>query len=502
MASLSHRSLPIVAVLLVPLLAGCISPGTPPADGADGSAVVDVPPPAAGATYAYEGDDGSRLVVTVNGTAMRLDGALDARRVLWISWTLTTPDRPNRNPSQTTFRFHEMLDPGSGRIVQQVAVCGVRWDGEAPAEQEDDRGCYDERAAVIFSAAGLPGAFGAAPRWNRTLEAGEPVPTPTRPLGLGNATFRYATRPVESGNATCMRLEAGSAPTGVASGLHWTTVAGPVVMCEGMALPVRFTGWDGRTYNLVDHEPGANRLDVDRDPVARAVGPLGARSVSAPLLVADPSDPAKLTVREAHRVAVNRSDPYRRIWDEAEDPLLTGTFFNNASGVSTVSPANQTVSRDTDRTRCVTVQDPARGRMAEACIEKDDADMLEDEPSYEVVEEREASVPVTVNASDIRARQASMRAALDLARRMFGSEPIWWSQRHKVVASPWSPHRHAGEDAYLRRSNEYSLSVFFEDPTPVSSLANIPYQYRFDGPTRTLQWLYVNRSRLPLIDQV
>lgn len=487
------RPLALSLALLAGALAGCLAPADPPV-------TVTVPAPRAGATYGYEGSDGSTLDVTVHGTATRLDRALAERSVVRLTWTLTTPDDPDREPSPTTFRFREHVDPATGRVLQQVADCGIRWDD--PRLAGETRACYDERAIVIFAAAGLPGAFGAGPHWNRTLTDGEPAPVPIRPLGLGDPQVAYTTAATTVGDRSCVELDADAADTGVSSGLHWTVVEGPTVLCPGLALPARFTGWDGRTYRLVDHEAGGAPLDVGGEVPPPSTGLLADRAWSAPFLVADPTSPAEFTVREAHRVALNRSDPYRGLWEDAEEPMVTGTFFMNDSGGGAVGAGTPAETEWNDQRRCVTVQDPSDGRTAEACINKDSGPQLPNSSPYSVEREETGTVDVTVDRSAIPDRQASLHAALQNAEAMMiEDEPmIWWAESYGVIASRWSPQR--GTD--IDRSDGYQLSVFFDDPPPPPEPRFVftPYQFRFDGPTGTVEWLDLNRSHLPLIDAI
>lgn len=500
------KAVAVALSVLTLSLAGCITPNSAPGDDSNSvPGTVSLPTPRAGSAYHYRGSDGSELNVTIVGLQHRLNRALDAQPVVVLNWTLTTADRSSRAPSPTTYRFQEMVEPASGRIVQQVAVCGTRWD--EPELAGSTRACYDERAMVGFAAAGLLGAFGAGPFWNRSFDSGRDVTVPAYPLGGGKATYRYTTEQVQFGDRSCVELDGTHAPTAVATGLPWTVTDGPVTFCSGLALPVRFPAQfdetPDRTYRLVDHTPGAYRIDLTEggSPPPRD-GPLAMREVSGSFLVDDPTDRGRqnFSVREAHRVALNRSDEYEHVWTQAASPIVSGTLFMNRSAMSSFQPGGETVYEDVDHTRCVEIQDPANRQMAEVCIKKDDADRMWETSQYEVNREESGRVQMAVNRSRLPNQQATLGSGLRLAEDIHPLTAMWWGEVYKVSEVPWSPQSDKDD---IWRSDGYSLAAFFDDPTPEGEPSvQLAYQYHFDGPTGTVQWLYLNRTRLPLKSQV
>lgn len=129
-----------------------------------------------------------------------------------------------------------------------------------------------------------------------------------------------------------------------------------------------------------------------------------------------------------------------------------------------------------------------------------------DEQSIEVAKVENKSWPDAVgDLSTFADRQADAGAALDLARQITGNgvgsgihQSPWFRESAATSRGPFGP----------PRSDGYTVAGWVEEDPPYPGAqgggmaVRAPYEFVVDGPTGALEWLQVNRTRLPVIHQV
>lgn len=474
----------LVGALLAMPVTGCMGPSNTPS--------FAVARPAIGGTYVYEGSDGSRLEVRIDGTGRRVDGHLTDHDVLLIDWSWTRP------AGRFTYEMTEAVDRSSGQIVQQVADC-VPYD-EVVVTDDPPRACFDERAIVVLAgAAGLPGAFGAAPLWGETVtteEVAVPAPVQGATRGPDPIPYRVETASERSG---CLRFEATADMTRLRP-LNHTVVGGPFTLCPDVPLPVAFTALSETRYRLVDRQPGSQTASISGPAWSTDKPGIGLRTWSSPVVV-DPNDgdPYRFSFEEAHEWAKENVTRYREIlsgepgglvpytWptDGAEGGTTGGVVtLRNESlrGIAAVAPDGTGVKLDLRKSRT----------------------WMGDE-SIEIVERENLSWDSVPNRSSVASRLVSVDASVSLARKVTGNG----LSRTGVIQQPtfrdhvWAP-THEGDSELRIRRDGYTVVAWIEEdpPYPIGPNVKAPYEFVVDGPSGAVEFLALNRTRLPVRQHV
>lgn len=417
--------------------------------------------------------------------APRSDARLDARDALVLTWTYDS-----REGEDEAFAFREAVGTQTGLTVQQVAACGARVGGPG------NWSCIDERAAVLLAAQGLPGAFGAAPHWNETLEVGSgsiSLENPIWPIDELGLDVHPPSAPTPA-EGPCLAVDPIAESTDNVRALRFSGGLGTFTLCESYALPVRFETLGGAEYRLVEHNIPGDRLALDPSPRAWTAGdrPVPHRDIPFPLTVTHPDHGSPLPVPEAHEEAMNRSEPYASVFDEGG--LLVGTHLSAQSGGWNNLTTEE---RRTDERRLRAVGPD--GFAVDVRIEKHREAIgpppaRQEAVTYEIKEETTGDWPGPIpTPTSLADRQAKPSAGIELLETLtnrsldragFG---LWTT----VDEAPWGHHL---EDASLR-VNGSVLVVWFKPPD--AGLQYVPWQGVVDGPTATVLWFDVDRDRLP-----
>jgi hypothetical protein len=211
--------------------------------------------------------------------------------------------------------FVEAIDVSEGLVVHRVAVCG------RPLTEE--RGCFDNRSAVAFASSGLPGGLGLAPFWGASLPRSGTVSTDVY-ADQGPGTATYEVKPA--------REEADCSVIDLSNHLHRSTdfplTVDRATICGDSSFPASFLEEDGTRYVRTSVAKGDDPVPASGSSAwgsdDRAI-PL--RGWSAPVVVHDDSDPTPLTAREAHEVASEDREPYRRFFEENPDAVVLSSTF-------------------------------------------------------------------------------------------------------------------------------------------------------------------------------
>lgn len=307
-------------LLFLPSLAGCI--GNPSAN--DSGLGV-------GFWATYEGDDGSLLRVEVATIEVRWDALLRPHESLVLDYQFT----PAVNEDGEPFRFEEAVDRSDGRLVQQVALCGLAFPSSPSGGTVT---CHDDRALLFFGATGMPGALGMGPIWTGSSASAWPVADPSSKgrvvrhvvdAGDGCNEYRYE---VEEGHAQRIRM------------LAWTMASSHMVACPGEAFPrtfqtsighhsiLRSDGQDGRVaYQRTDAGPEGDRIEPSPVSAWNQTGGLPLRDLHPQYLFDGPSDHPTLTVEEAHQAAINQSATYADVMQDG-GVVISFDHTNRRSG--------------------------------------------------------------------------------------------------------------------------------------------------------------------------
>lgn len=480
----------LLAVLLVatPVLSGCLTrDGTPAAeeplpDGQQTSPAVQVPVPGNGSRFHYEASDGTTLNVTVRGFAERHDAWLRERlgRVLEMRHPFPRPDGP-------MWRFEETVDPESGLVIQHWARCGA----VTRSSQDEPWRCWGPRGQAILGAQGWPGGLGAAPFWGQSVlpEAGT--------LGLDLALAPNLTLPYQTGQVPgppgaegpCLIVEPRSVPASLVWVLEFTGGTDAFTLCDGIPLPVRFTGANGLTYQLAAWSPGEEAPTPPSQPSVSSREPVvPLRDRSLPLLAASPEHDTPFPTRQAHRVARERVDAYDRLFDEAPNATLAFsqhsiTHEKNASEVG-LSGGSRTHERRlkafADDGRWVSVEVTKRiqegGRVKEGDV------------TYEVqkTDQGRDRTP-TFQRDRLRLERADLNRTLKLGRELTGQPVDEWMGTGATGFFPRVPWISDGPGW---RPAGPPLVAWYEDAHPRKSgggpIVEAPYRFVVDGPTGSI----------------
>lgn len=484
----------VLALLVGVALAGCLGPLAGPS--------VQLPVPEMGATYVYDGPNKSRLAVTVDSTAIRVDGHLQPHEVVVFEWEYRRP------AGDFTYTFWEAVDQGTGRIVQQIARC-VPYD-RVKITDDPPRACYDERAIVhLGGAAGLPGAFGAGPLWNRTVGPDRvTVALETQGATDGPDRMTYDASPAPDRDG-CLRLKSDDDVSGVRSLPH-TPIRGPITFCPNRALPVAFTTMrmtasflDGERFRLVDVQEGERALRLDRSGSGASAPkepPVEMRGWSGAVPI-DPTDgaPFGFPFREAHEWAVENNSRYRRIL--TDDPRGVVWFSRPSEGgrgsiAGGVAEYNETI-------RKLSAVDPTGSGVTVELVKRREKPQLPDQNA--TIRQSEQSTFTWNHTIPTRAtivdEMADAEATLELARQITGQpvSPLGPQQTFTLRYPPDQTGRSLGP----RLQDGYTVVAWMKDqpPYPLKGIRG-PYPFVVDGPTGAVEFLSLNRTRLPIRQHV
>lgn len=461
-------------------LAGCLSPPAP---------TIHLPRPTQGAEFVYDGPEQARLTVTVEDTGRRVDGHLQDHDVILFEW------RYRRKAGNFTYTLWEAVDRSTGHIVQQVRRC-VPYDfmrgGEPP------RACWDERAVIhLAGSAGLPGAFGAGPLWNVTLETGTvAVPFPAQGATRGPSTIPYRVEPSDLG-PDCLRLTSPANATRTRP-LPQTVIEGPFVVCPERALPVAFETLHGDRFRLVDHEPGARTIEPGDPPDWTATDPVVPRRTWSDPVAVDPTDgdPYNFSFQEAHEWALDNNDQYVEILEDPPKGLTLwslarqGGGGTNAGGVVQVTSGIRTL---------LALQPDGNGTLLTLRQEQQSPDLPADSEPIRVVEQenftRGEPIPTRDSLVD---KVADANGTVILARTVTG-QPISGVGPYQVTSLRYPKGDPRGVNGPWREDGVTVVAWMAEEPPfPGGGLVEAPYPFVVDGPTGAVEFLEMNRTRLPV----
>lgn len=456
----------VFALLLGISAAGCLQQPTS----------IPVPAPSPGATFVYMSEDGRTLRVEVLEDAVRRDMERSKRDVIRIGWTIDFLGHE--------YRMWESVDPSTGLIVQQVARCGKPYD-EAFPRGDDDRRCMDERALVLLSGGGLPGAFGAGPFWGRN-ESGDGVrDTRIDVQSLWTSDdLAYTVEPQTWNGRRCIKMKSNT-PAEPLRTMPQTVVGGPFTLCSGIAFPIAFSTTGGSTFKLRNWSQGHDNPFGHGSPVLSEPNPLDRRNWSDPLVV-NPSDNSPFPPREAHRYAMNNESRYRRLIQDGG--LVVATQFR-VTGSSEVGPG---LAPETTYSRRLEAFAPD-GRVLRLKLAKENRSIQSDRIHIENITRSTLDHPPTMES--LAQRQADIVSVRGYAREVIGTAAsrAGFGQWASIPDHPW------GEGAIHRtpRDDGYTVVVWNHDPTPVFAGVEAPYQMAVDGPSGAVLWFTYNRTRLP-----
>lgn len=474
----------LVGALLAMPVTGCMGPSNTPS--------FAVARPAIGGTYVYEGSDGSRLEVRIDGTGRRVDGHLTDHDVLLIDWIWTRP------AGRFTYEMTEAVDRSSGQIVQQVADC-VPYD-EIIGTDDPPRACFDERAIVVLAgAAGLPGAFGAAPLWGETVTTEEvavraPVQGATR--GPDPIPYRVETASERSG---CLRFEATADVTRLRP-LNHTVVGGPFTLCPDVPLPVAFTALSGTRYRLVDRQPGSQTVSISGPAWSTDKPGIGLRTWSSPIVV-DPNDgdPYRFSFEEAHEWAKENVTRYREILSGEPGGLVPYTWPIDGAKLETTG--GLATLRNESLRRIAAVSPDGTGIK----VELRKVRSATEDGTIELVDRENLSWDRAPNRSSVATRLAEVDATLSLARQITGDpvSRLGPAQQPGLRDHVWGWTQDSQSNRRVRQDG-YTVVAWMDDdpPYPVGENFPQPYEFVVDGPSGAVEFLALNRTRLPVRQHV
>lgn len=471
------------------VLAGCATPGSPPADPAvsegDGGTDLWLPPPRHGAEYEYESPEGRKLTLGVGDWVKRKDAWLNERTVLALAVTYEHDGH--------VFSMEETVLPSTGGIVQQWSPCSWK-------DRKDPSQCGDEAGQVFTGSQGLPGALGAGPFWNQTLRGSNATISLDTPL-LGNENWSYNLSEPNQGlsRGPCRSLAVvDGMHSGSIAGLQFTAQPAGLTLCDGLAFPLSFTSLTGTAYRLVQVEEGDGpRVELRR----RAAGSQPAASMglgerSFPVYVAHPTFETNFSAREAHRVAMNRSEAYSGLFDRGENATVVysdyGVGPSRTRGIPG-GPSSHTyeqVLNAVDKT----------GRWVKVALNKtvrDPAGPADSQVTYEVGAEEEGRTSATVSTRESLAPQGvRVDEAVELGEELTGQP--WDSD---VGFGLWRsiPDQGFVEGLSEWRTRSSSINIWYEDPNPNRDgglAVSTPYQFAMDRATGAVLGVYADRDTL------
>lgn len=484
MASRTQTPLWVLVLLASVPLAGCLA--TSP-----GPAAVTVPRPRVGDTYVYEGPRGARLEVHVAGVVERVDGRMDRRQVVELSWSI-------RPPGDTyTYERAAYVDRSTGRLVQQLARC-IPYEyyksGDAP------RACWDERALVVLAgAAGLPGGFGAGPLWNATIRPGE-VPLNLEAQGATRLDGPVYRAQANASRPGCLDIAAPAGTIQRIRPLPTTVAEGPFTVCPGSALPAAFSTHLGTRYRLTHSSAGTQTVTTGPGgPSADGDPPVAMESWSEPFLVdRTDGDPFDFSFQEAHAWAMDNHDRYREVMEG--DPGGRVIYdWAMPGGQSRTALTSINTSK-----RAVAAISPS-GEGIEIELEKTDREPEYFEGDSISVDEESPISREVPDPARLPKEMADAESVADLGMRIVGKglDGIGVKQVYHLRYPPIPPIGGPGP----ARNDGYTVHLWLEEdpPYPATSAGmslTAPYGFNVDGPTGAVEWISLNRSRLPIVHHV
>lgn len=474
------RPLAVATALLLVAVAGCLSPSP---------TSVSVPAPAVGSTYVYEGPGGD-LTVTVEELAPRFDGVFRVHDSVVLNLTMRNPTREaecNSVGNAPVCYLGEAVDVAQGLVVQHWNKCGLR--------SGEPTWCISVRAGVVLDGGGLPGGFGAAPFWNATLEPGTET-LEVHPLTLDRQTINYTVEAAGGDDRACVRVE--TAERVDREGLQTLALAvvdDPFVLCDGVALPVRFTTVDGDTYELVDRRVGDRRVEVGGASAWSEPGdPFPRRAWSPPLAVSDRED-ANLTVEEAHRFALENSATYRDLFETYPETLVVEThvFITHGSSGPTGLDDERNYRREVvavapdGRAVNVTVDKTVRATLPNETEVTDVVNLsIDPPPTRETLPDGLVTVPDAAYVA-----RAITGLPLDIESGLGGTGPT-------VRPTHYTFSSIARDIPWPTRTTETLTVHPWIEPTERHGLVATPTLASVDAARGHLEAIELNRSRLPL----
>lgn len=486
---MTHRTeshLLVAVALVAGAFTGCLTAPQP---------TIELPAPTLGARYVYDGPEQARLTVTVNETDRRVDGHLEGHDVVILEW------RYRRKAGDYTYTLWEAVDRATGHVVQQVRRC-VPYD-QYHRPDDPPRACFDERATVhLAGSAGLPGAFGAGPFWGRTLETGGvTVPLPVQGATLAPDRIAYDVAPAGEDRG-CLELESSTNVTRVRP-LPQTVTRGPVTLCPYAALPVAFTTFLGDRFERVDYQAGTDPL-----PPSDETDPWGSDDPAVPLRTwSDPvavdstdGDPYNFSFEEAHRWALENNSRYREILQEPPEGLALWTWAKpGGSG----SIAGGLVSINYSRRQLLALQADGQGTLLTLRQEhRSPRTPGSGEPISRVEQENFTRGEPIPTRDSLAAASADMADTLELAKTIIGNSVEGSVGISQVTSLRYPPGSPRGASGPWRGDGTVNVVWTEEDPPyPLAEMGlavRTPYPFVVDGPTGAVEFLSLNRTRLPV----
>lgn len=355
---------------------------------------------------------------------------------------------------------------------------------------------------VIFDGGGLPGGFGAAPFWSDTVEPGETTVS-VAPLTDERRDLNYTVEPADRDG--CVRIEGTDAidKYGLQT-LPLAVVGGPFVLCQDRPLPVQFTTVTGDTYTLQGRRPGDRTVEAANGSAWTRPGhPFPRRSWTEPFAVSD-RERTKLSLQEAHQVALDDSPAYRRLFEESAHPLVVATGTSVPMSGSGPVPGGVGDSKTYRRGLVAVASD---GRGVNVTVEK----TIHGGPQpneTRVVEEVNVSMEPTptratlpgelVEVDDV-ARVAEAISGLPLSiKGRTGVGPTLFPG-HYPITEATNFHFETNFDWRWGLTDSLTVLPWLKDPNP-DGMIHTPYHASADGASGHLEAIEVNRTRMPLSD--
>ncbi len=473
-------ALPLLLTLLS--LAGCTGNNEPTA--------FEVPYPQIGDRYRYEGSDGSRLDVFLQENGHRMDAFGVQQDVQVLNFTFTAPEEGE------LFHFEEAVD-AEGRIIQQVAVCGLAL-GEAAGSRRFV--CYDERAALIYGGSGLPGGLGMAPLWGHNTGA---LPKSTYTTLKGHVLDGNITATSQNG---CLNAHGGTVdPVALheVRPLPWVVVGTSRVLCPETPFP---SLWQPELkahpiyqrlsdFNDPTSKPPIYRL-TEIDSMQPEVRGSGNRTLDLPKpqpwgapYYVGPSQRFNFSTEEAYTAAMEGDTKFA-------DLVAGGAIMQLAEHTRKSSGGGDIVGLTDFNTEVVTlavIGNDGVGRSVEVTRSKTTA-VGEDRFEYKLkaspIQQKSAPtlIPLQVHPEDaIAVGEAFAGLSLGFfewvgySSRLFGLNHFWSDVPAETILT-------SGYEVYVR----------FDDPKPESGAMVAPYNLYMDGPTGALTYMDVPRTMLPI----
>ena len=301
-----------------------------------------LPVPGPGSSWIYTSSDGGTLTVEARDLETRHNpwGPSMQAIILDLHYELQNVTVP------LSVEYGEAIQATTGRIIHQTALCdGHMKVGDAPWKCDSD-----DVARVFYGAAGLPGAFGAAPYWTRAIPRDvEQVSSQVALLG----TISYSMR-VESAKdpqwGACWDFAAADPFPPPNHGSPFTNTGAAMRLCQDISLPVTFTttnalGGGKRppgssapllfTLRSVEQHPFTSKIESGEGPVEiQPVLPL--ESLAATQLPAGPPN-GRLEFNEALQAATENHADFRAFM-ESGGAQVVHIYVRDARGAG-VGPA-------------------------------------------------------------------------------------------------------------------------------------------------------------------